>query len=323
LKSVTMAEACAGAAQDLTGIFPGSWIDANFYIWIGHPDDQRGWNQLGFAREALETAVGADPLTVMRAREEVLIAEGSDWFWWYGDDHSSAHDREFDDLFRRHLRNAYRLLGKPIPDGLFASNITTAGADAGQDDPSAFLTPTLDGEDTSYFEWLGAGAFEVRDGSGAMHHTDRRPSLITLVRFGFDLDQLYVRVDATRRMADLLAEGFQVSLRFQQPEGVRFSVRNANGRPGGSYSVRRLATDAGAGSAEWVGRGAGGARVAAGSVLEIGLPFSDLGVTPGNGLTFFVAVDDAAGAELERHPSHQPIELRVPDERFEAGNWNA
>ena len=44
------------------------------------------------------------------AREEILIAEGSDWFWWYGDDHSSAHDLEFDDLFRRHLRNVYRLL---------------------------------------------------------------------------------------------------------------------------------------------------------------------------------------------------------------------
>jgi hypothetical protein len=58
-------------------------------------------------------------------------------------------------------------------------------------------------------------------------------------------------------------------------------------------------------------------------VLEIGLPFSDLGVTAGDSLTFFVAVDDAADAELERHPTHQPIELRVPDEGFEAGNWNA
>ena len=60
-----------------------------------------------------------------RAREELLIAEGSDWFWWYGDDHSSDHDLEFDDLFRRHLRNVYRALGKPIPDELFVTNITT------------------------------------------------------------------------------------------------------------------------------------------------------------------------------------------------------
>ena len=52
--------------------------------------------------------------------EELLIAEGSDWFWWYGDDHSSDHDREFDDLFRRHLRNVYAALGEPAPDELFA-----------------------------------------------------------------------------------------------------------------------------------------------------------------------------------------------------------
>ena len=60
-----------------------------------------------------------------QAREELLIAEGSDWFWWYGDDHSSDHDAEFDDLFRRHLRNVYRLLHKPVPEELFVSNIST------------------------------------------------------------------------------------------------------------------------------------------------------------------------------------------------------
>src|SRR5207249_12765 len=35
LRTVTMAEACAAPTKELTTIFPGSWIDANFYIWIG------------------------------------------------------------------------------------------------------------------------------------------------------------------------------------------------------------------------------------------------------------------------------------------------
>jgi alpha-amylase/alpha-mannosidase (GH57 family) len=323
LRSVTMADACVGAAQELAGIFPGSWIDADFYIWIGHPDDQRAWDQLGLARDALDAAAGTDPVALTRAQEEILIAEGSDWFWWYGDDHSSAHDREFDDLFRRHLRNAYRLLGKPIPDDLFASNITTAGADAGQVEPSAFIVPTFDGEETSYFEWLGAGTFQVRDGPGAMHQTDRRPSQVTLVWFGFDLERLYVRVDAIRPMADLLAEGLHVSLTFQRPEGVRFFVRRLSGQPGWGYQIRRPAASAGAPPAEWAERGRGGAVVAVGSVLEVGLPFSDLEVVAGESLAFCVAVHDPGDAELERHPSNQPIELKVPDERFEAGNWNA
>src|ERR1019366_3577606 len=106
IRTVTMTEACARPRRELAGIFPGSWIDANFYIWIGHADDQRAWSQLAEARQALDApGPRVDEAVRAAAREEVLIAEGSDWFWWYGDDHSSDHDAEFDDLFRRHLRN--------------------------------------------------------------------------------------------------------------------------------------------------------------------------------------------------------------------------
>ncbi len=56
LQTVTMSEGCRNAVRELPEIFPGSWIDANFYIWIGHSDDQRAWSQLADAREALEAA---------------------------------------------------------------------------------------------------------------------------------------------------------------------------------------------------------------------------------------------------------------------------
>src|SRR5262249_25195065 len=153
----TMTEGCDGALRELPGIFPGSWIDANFYIWIGHADDQKGWSQLADARTALDAAAhrAVDPAIVNEARTEILIAEGSDWFWWYGDDHSSPHDEEFDNLFRLHLRNAYRRLQVPVPDELFVTNISTVAPGATQTDPISFLSPTLDGEETSYFEWLG------------------------------------------------------------------------------------------------------------------------------------------------------------------------
>src|SRR5206468_12930045 len=187
-------------------IFPGAWIDANVYIWTGHADDQRARSQLGDARAALGTP-GVDSEALSEAREEVLVAEGSDWFWWYGDDHSSAHDLEFDDLFRRQLRNAYKLLQRPVPDELFVSNISTDAAPT-QTDPAGLLAPTLDGEETSYFEWLGAGVLEVRDVAGAMHQADQLPSILTLVRFGFDRERLYVRIDGRRSLVDLLAEGY-------------------------------------------------------------------------------------------------------------------
>jgi alpha-amylase/alpha-mannosidase (GH57 family) len=171
LRTVTMAEACAEPAEELTSIFPGSWIDANFSIWIGHADDQRAWSQLADARDALDFAGAAEGAAA--AREEVLIAEGSDWFWWYGDDHSSAHDAEFDDLFRRHLRNVYRLLNRPVPDELYVPNRSTDRAVAAQIDPTGRIAPTIDGELTSYFEWLGAGSYEAHDVAGAMHKSER------------------------------------------------------------------------------------------------------------------------------------------------------
>jgi alpha-amylase/alpha-mannosidase (GH57 family) len=144
LTTVTMEQACKEPRHELRGIFPGSWIDSNFYIWIGHRDDQRGWDQLAEARQALEDAAEVAPDALAAAREEMLIAEGSDWFWWYGDDHSSDHDREFDDLFRRHLRNVYRLLGKPVPDELFVTNISTAGGVPDAWPPTGRLSPVLD-----------------------------------------------------------------------------------------------------------------------------------------------------------------------------------
>ena len=222
LRTVTMTEACAVSTRELTTIFPGSWIDANFYIWIGHADDQRAWSQLAEARASLETAA-VDGAAAAAAREEIFIAEGSDWFWWYGDDHSSAHDLEFDDLFRRHLRNAYRLMDKPVPDELFVSNISGAPP-AAQTQPMALFTPTLDGEETSYFEWLGAGSVEIRDTAGAMHQATRHASQLTLVQFGFDRDHLHVRVDAARPMIDFLADGHELSLKFLHPESLRFDA---------------------------------------------------------------------------------------------------
>jgi alpha-amylase/alpha-mannosidase (GH57 family) len=321
LRTVTMAEACAPARHDLAGIFPGSWIDANYYIWIGHADDQRAWTQLAEAHDTLDAATHADAGAVAQAYEEILVAEGSDWFWWYGDDHSSAHDLEFDDLFRRHLRNVYRLLGRPIPDDLFVSNISTLEATAAPSEPSGFIMPTLDGEETSYFEWLGAGLLEPRDVAGAMHQSERRAHLVTLVHFGFDAERLYVRIDATRPMVDLLAEGYEVSVKFMQPEGVRFSIRETLGRLTGCFWDRH---DAAFGSpAHWTPRGPGDAAVAAGTVLEMALPLRDLATSGGQMISFFVAAYDASNVELERHPSHRLIDAQAPDERFEARNWNA
>src|SRR5687767_7922804 len=188
LRSVTMGEACAGASEPLPSIFPGSWINGDFYIWIGHADDHRAWGQLAEARRALESPPpGITEGALARAREEMLIAEGSDWLWWYGDDHSSDHDRDFDELFRRHVQNIYRALGVPVPGELLVTNITTQPPDVRIDPPTGFVQPVIDGEATSYFEWVGAGSVDIVSTAGAMHQVSERDDRVEIIEFGFDL----------------------------------------------------------------------------------------------------------------------------------------
>ena len=218
IETVTMAEAATGPSMRLPSIFPGSWINGDFYIWIGHRDDHRAWDQLSAAREVFdERADAVAPEARDRALEELLIAEGSDWFWWYGDDHSSDHDADFDDLFRRHLRNAYAALGVPIPEELFATNITTgAGPDRLQ--PSGPLAVTLDGRDTSFLEWVGAAAPPLARPGGAMHEVAASP-LIADIRIGTSATSLCMRLGGATLPALLKARRCLVGHRPERHHG--------------------------------------------------------------------------------------------------------
>ena len=315
LRTVTMSEAVRRPATPLTGIFPGSWINADFYIWIGHPDDHRAWGQLADARQALESpGPTATPDAVARAREELYVAEGSDWFWWYGDDHSSAHDLEFDELFRRHLRNVYRSLDKPIPEELFVTNITTTPPAVVVHPPSGVLAPVLDGEVTSYFEWIAAGELELLRAGGSMHQVaSRRPGLEGL-RFGFDAARLYLRMDFGRRALDVLADKGEIHLTFLTPADVRVRVALED-RAITARAERRTGPDG------WRPMTGGDVRAAAGQVLEAAIDLALLDAAPGDRLAFFVAVLQD-GHEIERQPVYQALGIQVPAADFAARHWS-
>ncbi len=317
LQTVTMGEACAAASERLPSIFPGSWINGDFYIWIGHPDDHRAWGQLVDARRALETPTpGLPPAALEQAREEMLIAEGSDWFWWYGDDHSSEHDLAFDELFRRHVRNVYRALEKPIPEELFVTNITTAPPTAEIQRPTGFIQPEIDGQVTSYFEWVGAGCIEgASAAAGAMHQVSARPAGIDVVEFGFDREHLFVRVDGPQPVSQMLASGFVVSVRFVKPAGLRVELAEADG-------VLRTTTLRMSQGRSWFPIEAPALRTAVGEVAELEIPFSMLGASTGDRIALFVLVTRGE-AEIERQPRHQAIEIEVPNERFAMRTWTA
>ena len=316
LRTVTMTEACAGARESLPTIFPGSWINGDFYIWIGHADDHRAWGQLVDARRALDAApAGLSSASLARAREEMLIAEGSDWFWWYGDDHSSDHDRDFDELFRRHVQNVYRALELPIPEELLVSNITTQASDIVIEPPTGVIQPVIDGEATSYFEWVGAGSVDVSPTAGAMHQVSVLEPGVRLVEFGFDPEHLFLRVSGAMAMRDVLADGLTVSVNFLAPAGLRAVIR----RDGPGHEVGILARGASPIAAV---RECSGTAVAVGKLLELKIPFRCLGLKARSPLAFLVALNRGT-TEVEHYPRLRPIELVVPDQQFLAAHWTA
>jgi len=99
---------------------------------------------------------------------------------WAGTQH--ANDAEFDALFRKHLTGIYLALGQMAPEEL-AKPIKRQPERAYQLAPSTFLNVKVDGRDTSYFEWLGAGVFSPEHRGGTMHG---RTYYLRELRYGFE-----------------------------------------------------------------------------------------------------------------------------------------
>src|SRR5579883_1444923 len=194
LEAVTIAEAIARHQQfgRLSSITPGSWISANFNVWIGAPEDNRSWDYLYNAREFYQqnAAQGTEAQRAL-AHEEILIAEGSDWNWWYGPEHHSANDRDFDELYRKHLSNVYQALGAAPPDYL-AQPISGVVARPSFTPQTAYIHPRITGDLVRYFEWMGAAIYTADHRAGAMHG---KQFLLDSVHAGIDDSYVYGRLD--------------------------------------------------------------------------------------------------------------------------------
>jgi alpha-amylase/alpha-mannosidase (GH57 family) len=198
----------------LKSLVPGSWIHANFNVWIGAPEDNRSWDYLYHARNFYaQAAPTANEEQRQLAFEEILIAEGSDWNWWYGPEHHSANDREFDELYRKHLTNIYQLLGSRPPDYL-AQPIMGGGERPAVLPQTAYIHPRITGDMVRYFEWMGAAVYTADRRAGAMHG---KQFLLDAVHGGIDESHIYGRLDFVENKAP--AEDFEVVVNLESSAG--------------------------------------------------------------------------------------------------------
>ncbi len=202
LEAVTISEAIERqrGVSTLKSLVPGSWINSNFNVWIGAPEDNRAWDYLYHAREFYaQNATRVTGAQRKLAYEELLIAEGSDWNWWYGPEHHSANDRDFDELYRKHLSNVYQALGATPPDYLIQP-ITAGEARPAFTPQTAYIHPRVTGDKIRYFEWMGAAIFTADQRAGAMHG---KQFLLDSVHAGIDSVFVYGRLDFVGQVPEM------------------------------------------------------------------------------------------------------------------------
>ncbi|MEI8313855.1 MAG: glycoside hydrolase family 57 protein [Verrucomicrobiota bacterium] len=296
-------------AQPPTATVPtlhtGSWINANFQIWIGHPEDNRGWELLGQTRAFLQSKISCGELTddqQRRALDEIYAAEGSDWFWWYGDEFVTDNDLLFDELFRTHLQNVYNICGVPVPSVL-KIHICRSEVVHEARQPTDLIQPVIDGQATSFYEWIGAGVYEAGRAMGAMYQAER---LIDKIHFGFSTEQLFLRIDF-RKDAELPPRA-SLRIQFLQPQIATLVIPVlTTGIAGGQLIV---------GESPPVVI----PEIRYDTIVELALPFAKLDWQPRQQVAFFVQFL-ANEIDLERHPEVGSLTVALPDERFETENW--
>jgi alpha-amylase/alpha-mannosidase (GH57 family) len=298
--------------QHLPCLHSGSWINSDYKIWIGHHEDNRGWDLLGHTRTQLMDRAPSLPTDRARAAwQELYAAEGSDWFWWYGDDFDTDFKPEFDRLFRTHLRNVWTHMGIPPPDQLnypLCTRTIASESDMVQQ-PLVLLNPTIDGLVTDFFEWRGAGSINTRPPLGAMWKAD---GLFTAIHFGWNLDQLVMRFDPDEEGAK--KQGLAVDITLQGPQFTfRLTFPLSSPGPETFLLSRQTQTEA------WQEIGSY-RSINAHTILELAVPWKELCLEQGNTVEMSIIVLEHS-LEVARYPGHRAAVLTVPGPEFEAGLW--
>ena len=318
----------------LSVLYSGSWINHNFKIWIGHNEDNTAWDYLKDARDALIDYTNTLKRTgelerfqdkIVMAWKDIYAAEGSDWFWWYGDEHSSMSDKEFDELFRKHIKQVYHHIGKEPPLSLDVPIMVEEKVYEPAVKPTGFITPVIDGEISNYFEWLSAGRLE-KIGYGAAMHREVKAGIVDSISYGFNLKSLFLRFDYLSEIAPY-KQKWNIFINFLHPKMLRIKVTiegekaeaklfdkdDAKGEVGEGQKIEAII----AAPAE---RGITTFNVAARDVVEIEIPFKRLSVKKNDELRFFITIEGGERG-LERWPSKGYVALKVPSEDFESYNW--
>ncbi|MDH4227331.1 MAG: alpha-amylase/alpha-mannosidase [Deltaproteobacteria bacterium] len=310
-----------GSAEPLERIASGSWINGNFKIWIGHQEDNSAWDAISGARDMIKKHAlrsSSENEDIQGAWNALYAAEGSDWFWWYGDEHASMNDKQFDLLFRSYLKKVYALLGEEPPSSLDIPIISEERGFVPSALPHAFMEPVIDGKVTNYFEWLSAAAIEAQKTGGAMHQvSELKGGLLGKILYGFSIDRLFLRFDYKKELTDsdgVYEKPWSFEITALSPREVKIEVNVE----GASSSANIYQKDVG--SNTW-GDAVQLETIKSQSVVEMAVPFSVFGAKARDELRLFIEVSYESGKKSERWPARGYLSIEAPDTDYEQTHW--
>ena len=310
LRTVTMRDYLeeAGELPIIDNIKPGSISDGNFNSWIGQEQKNRAWDVLTEAREALKKAGETDGIQKEPAKtryeaayRNILAAEGSDWFWWYGNGRSLPKGRLFDELYRSHISKVYTYLNLSIPEELsepldyYVEEVAAA--------PEAMLTPDVDGRETEEGEWKTAGYWYLEEVAGR-----QAEYIFNGVKYGFDKENLYLRLDGDSGLLKSTDEKVVIDICVVKPVEAEITVSLVDQLEIIKYKSKGVERDI------------TGGKMNLQDLIEVKLPLSEIGLGMNEKFYFFVRLS-SHGEELERLPRQGVIKTVTPSEDGKTKRW--
>lgn len=309
IKTVTPSEYLAMFPEQRTleHLFPGAWFSPNYDTWIGEAEEKQAWNYLVRARYDLSKydiskTRQTTPEKLAQALDYMYLAEGSDWFWWYGSDQDSGQDEYFDQGFRALLAKMYESLGEPVPAYVNVPIIPKEPARAEQE-IKGLSTPTIDGQ-SAPGEWDNAALFTGGAQAAGMS-----------LAYTFDRSALYVRLTYSQPPAADSRIGIYIaSPRAQQALAISHSEQNPLllGLAATSlfeWDGKQLLAYR-AGKDAWAGGNPVGHAAQGSGTFEAAIPWEALGdLEAGDDLRMVVALEPAGNLL----PFQGPAQIILPD----------
>ena len=206
-------------------------------------------------------------------------------------------------LFRTHLKNVFVNLEEEPPD--YLENPIIRSRKDYIVEPIGYLDIIIDGKNTHYFEWIGAGKYISEKDKGVMDTSEE--GILGDLHFGMCKSGLCIRIDLIEDFRSHLGDETSLLIDFAEPRKRKIRIKNL------SENVSRFEVIDG----EFV---ESFSTIAVDDLIELSCPLENLDLSVGEEVFFSVELR-VGDTVVERIPRNSQIHFVVPSKEYESMIW--